>query len=332
MATVRDVARLAGTSVSAAAEVLNGSGKNNIRVGQGTRERILSVARQLEYRPNAIARALAAKRTNIIGLYSGYRYIDPRNAFLAEIVGGLQECCSEHRKDLLLHTVYRGDSVDDIYNELVDGRIDGLVITAPPEDPLVERLSSSHLPVIMVADAVSVLPSVAVDDAMAARLTFDYLLAKGHTRLLYRSVDRRLYSAERRRAAYLEVAASRDLDLKEWRAPDRPGSDDELLSEWLRMPPKTRPTAVLCWNDLTAYELLALCHRRGVRVPEDLAVTGFDGDPNPLAFRWRLTTIHAPWAGVARTALAHLIARIESEQEMPLETVLPVEFVAGDTA
>ena len=79
----------------------------------------------MRYRPNAIARSLRSRRTNIIGLYSGYRYIDPRNPFMAPIIGGLQAGCAEHRKDLLLHTVFRGDSTDDIYAELADGRIEG---------------------------------------------------------------------------------------------------------------------------------------------------------------------------------------------------------------
>lgn len=332
MATVRDVARLAGTSVSAAADVLNGNGKHNIRVGQATRERILSVARQLEYRPNAIARALSSKRTNIIGFYSGYHFIDPRNAFLAEIVGGLQEACAEHRKDLLLHSVFRGDSVEDIYSELVDGRIDGLVMTAPPEDPLAERIAVSHLPAIVVADAVPALSSVGVDDAMAARLTFDYLLERGHSRFLYLGIDRRLFSAERRRATYLEFASRQELNITEWRTAGRL-SDPDFLDRWLEMPPDQRPTAVLCWSDSDAYRLLAQTRRRGIRVPEDMAVVGFDGDPNPLSSWWQLTTVRAPWSEVARTALKQLVSRVEGEtEEVPHETILPVEFLAGDSA
>jgi DNA-binding LacI/PurR family transcriptional regulator len=335
MATLRDVARLAGTSVAAASEVLNGSGKHNIRVGQDTRARILSAARHVEYRPNAIARALSSKRTNIIGLYSGYRYLDPRNAFFAEIVGGLQEGCLEHRKDLLLHSVFRGDSVEDIYSELMDGRIDGLVMNAPPEDPLVERLAASHLPVVVVADAVPSLPSVVVDDMQAARLTFDHLAGRGHMRLLYLDVDRRVGSAERRRDAYHRVALGKGLDLLVWRAPSGTEETDTLLDSWREMPSSRRPTAAVCWNDIAAHELLANCHRRGVRVPEELAVVGFDGDPNPTAFRWRLTTVRAPWAAVARTALKLLVARIEGETgeegESAREITLPVEFIAGDS-
>jgi DNA-binding LacI/PurR family transcriptional regulator len=327
---MKDIAERVGVSKMTVSAVLSGT-SSNVGVSEATRARVMAVARQMRYRPNAIARSLRSRRTNIIGLYSGYQYVDPRNPFLAQIVGGLQEGCSEYRKDLLLHTVFRGDSADDIYAELADGRIDGLVMTAPPEHPLVERLAGSHLPVVVVADAVPNLPSVVVDDAQGARLTFDYLAQRGHRRMVYRSVDWHLFSAERRRAAYFEIAAERGIEITEWCPPQYIEAGDPFLETWLRQSPEQRPSAVLCWNDLAAYDALAYCHRRGLRVPEELAVAGFDGDPNPVDFRFRLTTVLAPWAEVARSAVRLLVAQIEGE-EVPRQTVLPVEFIPGDSA
>jgi len=329
---MKDIAERVGVSKMAVSSVLSGSSRTT-SVSEATRERILTAARQLRYRPNAIARSLRSKRTNIIGFYSGYRFIDPRNAFFAEIVGGLQEGCTEHRKDLLLHTVFREESVEDIYAELADGRIDGLVLTAPPDDPLVGRLADSHLPVVVVADAVPTLPSVIVDDAQGARLTLDHLLGRGHQRLLYWGVERnrRVFSAERRRAAYFSVAAERGIRMEEWSPPSRDPEDDSFADFWRARPTEDRPTAVLCWNDVAAYELLAQCRRRGVRVPADLAVTGFDGDRNPVGFQFSLSTVRAPWAQVAESAVKLLIAQMDGV-DVPQRTVLPVEWLAGDTA
>ncbi len=327
--TLKDIAERVGVSKMAVSSVLSGT-TTRVAVSVATRDRILCAAREMQYRPNALARSLRSKCTNVIGFYSGYHFLDPRNAFLAEIVGGLQEGCAEFRKDLLLHSVHRGGSIEDIHAALVDGRIDGLVLTAPPDDPLVERLTESPLPVVVVADAVPSLPSVVVDDAMGSRLTFDHLMERGHTRMVYRNTTRHLSSAERRRDAYRNMAAEKSVTLVEWNSLDVPDTSDPFLVEWRETPSAIRPTAVACWNDIAAYELLDACWRLGIRVPEDLAVTGFDDSCNLLALRWRLTTVRAPWAEVARTAVQLLVSQIDGT-EVPVETVLPVGFVAGNS-
>ena len=88
-------------------------------------ERVLRAAKELRYQPNARARAFRLGRTNVIGLYAGYGYINVRSPFFTEIVSGLQEGCEAVRKDLLLHGIFHGTSPDDIYLELADGHIDG---------------------------------------------------------------------------------------------------------------------------------------------------------------------------------------------------------------
>lgn len=86
----------------------------------------------------------------------------------------------------------------------------------------------------------------------------------------------------------------------------------------------------MCWNDLTAYFLLEHCRRRGLRVPHDLAVVGFDGLPPAHPTPWHLTTIRAPWAEAARAAVS-LLLRPQGGPPPPPETVLPVAFSPGDT-
>jgi DNA-binding LacI/PurR family transcriptional regulator len=328
-ATLKDVAEQVGVSRMTVSAVLSG-GSGNIRVSQATRERVLDAARKLRYRPNALARSLRSRTTNVIGVYSGYHYFEPRNSFFAQLLGGLQEGCVEYRKDLLLHSVFRGDTAEDIHTALMDGRIDGLIMFAPAHDPLVEPLATSHLPVVAVADPVSALTSVTVDDAGSARPVLEYLAARGHRRLVYRSVDRVLISVERRHAAFREEAGRMGLTMEEWCATDRV-TDDSWFEGWLARPTHERPTAVVCWNDVAAYDVLDRCAHIGIRVPEALAVTGFDDIPNPVASRFRLTTVRAPWAEVGRTAVRLLVEQIDGA-EVPGETVLPVELVLGDTA
>lgn len=330
--TLKEVAERAGVSKMAASAALTGN-MEHTRVSEATRARILAAAAEMGYMPNAVARSLKRRATHIIGMYCGYTFLDARHPFLGEIIGGAQAGCDVHHKDLLLHGVFRGLSVDDIYKELVDGRIDGLILTAGQEDPLVVRLAASHLPVVAIVDAVPSLPSVVVDDSDGSRQIVDFLADRGHQRLLYRSVSDlpQMVSVERRRTAFLEAAGARRLTVREWDAPEMTLPTDRDIAAWLDEPAEVRPTAAVCWNDLAAYDLLAHCHARGVRVPDDLALIGFDGLKTPLGFLLGLATIRAPWAQVARTAVDLLVAQIDGDT-VPKETVLPVEFYRGATA
>src|SRR5579884_2493358 len=151
--TLNDVARRAGVSKMAVSVVINGS-RSGTQVSQETRERILQAAKELQYRPNAVARSLARKRTNIVGFYNGYKGVDPRTLFMADVMSGLQYGCEAFRKDLLTHGSFRGTSVEDIYAELSNHMIDGLILYAPASDPLIPMLADSHLPVVAIVDPV----------------------------------------------------------------------------------------------------------------------------------------------------------------------------------
>ncbi len=327
--TLKDVAQRAGVSKVAASLVLNGS-RTNAGVSEATRGRILAAAAELRYHPNTVARSLSRRRTDIIGLYLGYGYIDARNAFFAEIISGLQKGCNEHRKDLLVHGTFRGQSVEDIYAEMIGGKIDGLVLIAPPGDPLADRLVASRLPVVAMADPLPLLPSVAADDAQGSRLLAEHLASKGHHHVLYRMSPRRHTSVERRLAAFTATAAARGMTVTQSRAADHSGRLGAEESARLTLPAGERPTAVACSNDFLAFHLLDSCRSLGLRVPDDLAVAGFDGVMSPLGPALRLTTIRAPWVAVARTAVSLLVSQIDG-REIPAETVLPVELVVGDT-
>jgi LacI family transcriptional regulator len=328
--TIKEVAKRAGVSLMTVSAVLNGKSEER-RISKVTQLRVEEIARLLDYRPNAIARSLRRKSTNVIGLYSGIGYLNASHPFLAELIGGLQQGCDEHRKDLLLHGTFRGRSVDDIYTELIDGRLDGLIVQAPLADPLVDRLMVSHLPVIAVVDAIPSVPSVAADDATGGRMLADHLIMLGHRRLLYLGPSAPIVSAVRRRAAFFETAAQHGLNVSEWSGHPMNNLAGTPVEAWLSSPVQERPTAVVCWADSAAYEFLEYCQQRGLRVPEDVAVTGFDGFPLPPAAVRRLTTVRAPWGEVARTAVALLVDHLDG-REIPHETVIPVEFVRGDTA
>jgi len=329
-ATLEDVSRRAGVSKYTVSAVLNGT-RSNTRVSTATRERILTAVRDLGYQPNAVARSLRRRRTDLIGLYNARGYFDARNRFLAEIMGGLQEGCVQFDRDLIVFRTVHDRHVDQIYHDLVDGRVDGVVLYAPDEDALAQRLAESHVPAIAIADAVPSLPSIVVDDAMGGRLQAEHLAARGHRRVLYRGFPWPARSVQRRKEAFHDTAARLGMTVLEgW--PEMP--DEHGLSrqerELLTLPAGERPTAAICWEDSHADRLLLECRSLGLRVPEDLAVVGFDGIPLGREPAWHLTTIQAPWASVAETAVRLLVDQMAGK-DVPAETVLPVKLLVGET-
>ena len=164
---MKDVAEMAGVSLMTVSLVLPDDAASE-RISPNTSSLVRSVVKELGYKPNARAQALRSGYTNILGLYSGYAVVKVRQPFYVELLSGLQNGCEQFRKDLLVQSVFHADVSKDSFTELVDGRIDGLVVNIPPDDPLVERFVESGFPVMGVAPsmAYTILSSCAgaVDD------------------------------------------------------------------------------------------------------------------------------------------------------------------------
>jgi len=306
--TAKEIGRQLGLSQPTVSRIL--SGDTGHRVSPETRQRVLETAARMGYRPNALARSLRQGRTNIIGFYTGYGYLDARNPFLAELIGGLQRAADPRRQDILLHGIFRGASTDDIYGELVDGRIDGLFIHTHAADPLAARLRKSSLPVVAIADAVEGVPSVVADDAGGTQLLLDYLWEKGHRCIGYVRPSQRFSSVERRYEAFRAWVAARNLSERETPVFTVEYEETAPALSAIRNAPG-KPTAVCCWNDMTAFDLIYHCRQEAVRVPQDLAIVGFDGllsDPrlSPRA----LVTVGAAWGQVTERAVELLMRQI----------------------
>ncbi|MEZ4868599.1 MAG: LacI family DNA-binding transcriptional regulator [Caldilineaceae bacterium] len=327
--TLQAVADLAGVNRVTAAVALGRSPQGGTRVSPATRLRVLETAQQLGYAPNALARALRGERTNIIGYYAGYESLDAHLPFVAAILEGLQQSCRNYRQDLLLFGSFARDTVESIYATLTNGKIDGLIVLPTPRSPVMDRLFDSHLPIVAVANTHPAIPSVVVDDVAGSTMIAEYLAQQGHQHILYRAHPEVRTSTVRRCDAFLAATAERGMTVTvTHEGPDYALTTQE--SALLHAPMGLRPTAAVCWMDLSAHRLLSDCEALGLRVPADLAIVGFDGIVQRIQPARTLTTIRAPWAAVAAQAVRSLLALLEGE-EVAQETILPVQFVMGDT-
>lgn len=322
--TARQIAARLGLSQSTVSRVL--SNAPGYKFSEETRQRVLAEARRLHYQPHAVGRSLRERRTRVIGFCSRRGNLDARNMFLAEIIGSLQRACSDAGKFLLLHNFDPATPVGEICAELTSGRIDGLVVHTDEQDPLIGRLADSALPTVAIADRVSSVPSVLCDDRRGMALVVEHLVARGHRRIAFLRPPESLASVEDRASSYSEAMVRHGLQ-PQFIPVDYEAAEpviDYIAS--MHEP----PSAVCCWNDVTALVLLSACRRADVRVPEDLAVTGFDGLFDPRLTARRLTTVSANWPTVTRTALAALDRALEGE-DIPQETVIPVALIQGET-
>ena len=327
--TAKDIARELNLSQPTVSRVLSGDKQH--RVSESTRQRIMETAKRLRYQPNAVARSLRRGRTGIIGLYTNHNY-DVRNDFLGAIIGSLQHGCASQNLDLLLHSALYGRSAEDVYAKLRDGRIDGLILHADPDDALVEILGKSTLPVVAVADRMPDLPTVTCEDADGMHQLVGYLWERGHRHYAYLSPRKYLVSADRRQAAFLAEMHTRGLAKSDYRVLPIDYEATDAAVDNLRQ--QGRPLAVCCWNDRTAYNFLHTCLERGVRVPDEIAITGFDGFRSHKAPARQLVTVDSHWGEVALKALDILTSLINNQEGAPeiQEVCLPVTLLTGDTA
>ncbi len=332
--TLSQVAQESGVSIGAVSQVLNGS-RTATRVSPATRERIMQVASSLHYTPNAVARSLRRSRTDIIAFYNAQdvRFF-PTYPFYSALLQGIHEGCALHGKDLLTHANIKNRSDDDIFLELHNGQIDGLLLYARTVTPLVQRLIDSHLPVVAIVEKVGDLPYVCIDEQQGAQLLVRHLVERGYKRALYRTLQGKeeSTSSRERKEAFCREAAQAGLKVyptsySYGQANHAPTAEELAI---LNAPDGTRPDVVVCWGDIAADGFSLWCRQQGLRVPEDIALVGFDGFTPMIRPAMNLTTIVAPWSQVACETVSLLVERCQGKK-VPQSTILPVELRVGDT-
>lgn len=302
MATGRDVAQLAGTSTAVVSYVFNNGPRN---VSDETRAKVLAAAEKLNYRPNALARALSFGRTASVGLIVP----DIANPFFGELAREL-EYAAIARGDLLLigDSALNAERESQIIAAFVERRVDSVVMVSVRERPDFSAFTQAGIPVVALhpVDHGSAASSVTIDYEAAARAATEHLISHGYDSIAllngpYDSVG----AGQHRRGfgAAIDRAGSLTRTTEVNSATSR--ADAAALSlEWLAGP--ERPRAVTCATDEQAYGVLHAAHRLGLRVPEDLAVMGFDGTEHSAYAVPALSTVRQPIPLIAERAVSLL--------------------------
>jgi DNA-binding LacI/PurR family transcriptional regulator len=322
--TIHDVAARSGVSKSTVSNVLREAGG----VSDATRERVLAAVEALGYRPNAAARNLVQRRTNLIGVVVW----DLANAFDADLVKRLEHHASARGyATIVCNTAGRPELEASRIEALLEQRVDGLALVDFTGDRAVlSRLLADRVPVVMASCWADYADSVAVDDQAGIGLAVEHLVELGHERIGY--VDQPLMEAttKRGRAAAFERALLRHglPPGGEWELSD----DEDLVAAALTGP--DRPTALVAATDHIAVRLIERLEGAGLAVPADISLVGFDGIAIGALARIALTTVVQPADELARQAVALLLNRIERGHDAAPEQhrLTPALVLRGSTA
>jgi len=290
-------------------------------VRPGTRERVLKAIGQLGYAPNQAARNLAGANQIRIGLL----YSNPSAAYLSEFLLGSLERAHERNIQFVVEKCDPGSDAGKTVSKLVAAGIDGIVLPPPLSDaPLVKAiLESTDTPTVAVATsgAIDKFSIVSVDDHQAALAMTRHIISLGHTRIGFIIGDPNQVASTRRLEGFRDGLAEAGLELPEAYLVQgdftyRSGLDaaEKLLDL------DEVPTAIFASNDDMAAAAVAMAHRRGLDVPGDLTVCGFD-DTSLATTVWpELTTIHQPIVDMSRAAVDLVLTKIRKRRSGSRET------------
>lgn len=323
-ATIADVARLAGVSTAVVSLTLNDRG----RVAEVTRQRVKRAAEELGYVANFAARSLRGGRTNLLGVVVH----DLTAQYFATIVHGANEAAIRGGRDLVLYTTSADQERErERVGALNSGLADGILIIAPRNsDDYLQTLERSRVPVVLVSPGglATHLPSVGGDNYGGMRAATQHLIGWGHSRIGFIVGNPKDEPSRERLRAYREGLheASLPFDASlvipgNFTVARGFSATEELLN--LDDP----PSAILAANDLSAFGVIEAVKSRGLRVPDDVSVVGFDDIPMAGQSYPPLTTVRHPLHDMGEQAVKRLLALIEGGTVGTEQLELPSELI-----
>lgn len=301
--TIKDIAQLAGVSFQAVSATLNANGSS--RVSQAKRDKIISIARELNYVPNTVARSLVGGRTGIIGIIGGAAHSIWNNLIAAE--------CSEYLlvkgyTTLISHYMYSDYSHTAPHYKLIRHGIDGLIILNSEGE---KAMSELDVPRVFGSHYNKCGYDVGIDNKLTGYIGARHLLEHGHAKVLYLNI--KLYPGDERIRGWRLAHQEKGVEI----------NDDHLLSlnqaggsfeTMMRTLKKLKITAIFASNDYVAGRTMRYLSDQGIRIPEDIAIIGCDGASFTEFCRTPLATVQQPIRSQVEKMVELLLARIKNKE------------------
>ncbi|WP_175614967.1 LacI family DNA-binding transcriptional regulator [Piscibacillus halophilus] len=302
MVSSKDVAKFAGVSQSTVSRVLN----NPRLVDAKTFEKVTKAMKELNYRPNSIARSLVKQQTQSIALISGPLH----NPFFVETTTSIVNYSKERGYNVNVHFENFGDNMA-VYQDVLNQKVDGIILSSILyEDPIYEELIKSEVPFIMFNRKHKKNGHyVEMDNVQAGRIATEHLLSLNHRKIVWIGGPLSMTTFKGRFDGFKEVMLEKGIEVSDHncKTTDTSKSDiKKVLQEVLAV--KERPTAIFAATDSIAIYLIDLLIEKGYRVPDDISVIGVDNIALSQHNSFQLTTVGMEEEkDLGRIAIEHLI-------------------------
>ncbi|MFC3023555.1 HTH-type transcriptional repressor PurR [Vibrio zhugei] len=329
MATIKDVARLAGVSTTTVSHVIN---KTRF-VAETTQERVLNAVKELNYAPSAVARSLKCNTTRTIGML----VTQSTNQFFSEVIDGVESYCYRQGYTLVLcNTGGIYEKQRDYVRMLAEKRVDGILVMCSDMTPQLMEMLDNH------ADIPKVIMDWGLEDSQADNildnseeggyLATKHLIENGHSDIACLSGHLSKVACQERIRGFRRAMQEAKLPVNEdWILEGNFECDTAVLAADKLLAMDSLPTAVFCFNDTMALGLISRLQQKGCRVPDDISVIGYDNIELAEYFSPPLTTIHQPKRRVGKNAFEILLERIKNKQHERRTFEMHPELVIRDT-
>lgn len=329
--TIKDVAKMADVSISTVSRVINDSKP----VSPEARRRVLHAIDVLDYKPNEVARSLVTKKSNLIGVIVE----DIGLNFISRILQGLEEVGKMYNYDILLSSSYKDLKTEVKFaNLLLQKQVEGIIVVSNMQNPKLEyKLEEAKIPHVLINNFYQVEKfQASIDFEKASKNMVELLMKKGHKKIaslaVKRDIDRTL---ERFKVKGYEKAMEEhnlkkvQLFVDGWQSENIEKEKEKII----KTIKEENITAIFTTYDTLAINLINVLYDNGIKVPEDVSVTGFGGGYLSSIYRPRLTTVKMPYYDIGAISIRQILKTISNkEKEIKGEGVLlPIRILERES-
>ena len=303
--------------------VINNKGFTSVK----TREKVLKAIEEIDYRPNILARSLVTKESRFITIVIP----DISNPFFSEMVKEAEDIARRNKYIILLGDTEGRKEIEKEYSEAAINRMsDGIILIAPRmENKLIDKIND-RVPLVLVdrPDASQDIAQINIDNFEGALLAVEHLIGLNHKRIGFLSGTRDVTAGLQREEGYIETLKKYNIDIQsklivkgDWTFKSGRDALDKFTGN------NHMPTAIFASNDLMALGLIQRAQEKGIRVPEDLSIIGFDDILMAVLVNPSLTTVRQPRLEMGKVAIELLINKLQKKSDIKNNIILKNKLI-----